>query len=568
MRDAPAAGAMQQPFHRLLIGRTLAGRYEVGDVIGSGGMSVVFRGMDRTLGRPVAVKVVALPSEPEELRVNLRDRFRREAGSAAQIPHHPNVVQIYDYGTDPELDLDFIVMELLPGRDLKEVLAVAPPRPEASVRILLEAARGLAAGHRAGIVHRDVKPANVFLTGDEGRESVRLLDFGIAKPLGPDGDDGLTTVGQLPHSPAYASPEQMQPGEPVTAASDVYQLGLIGYELLAGARPWTDAELQRIRAEGEELPLPETPRWAAVAPALRQVVARAVRTRPADRYPDAAEFAEALAAALRDEHTVMQPATAAHDATVALPPPPPPAPSAAPPLRHTTAVPAPRRRRRGAPVLLAVPLLLIVAGLLWALTRDGDDAERSAAAAPLDAAGDTAALAQLEEKFVRLQASVAEGLDRQAPPVDVDTDEGDAPESQAEREAREREAAAEIERVVLDLNRSWVTGDLDRHLSHYAPRLARYYNERGASRDFVRQDRLASMRKYGERNMTVLRQAVTFPAPDRARALVDKEWSFIGDDERWDGAERQELVLEKRDGRWLVVSERDSEVYRSERRRT
>ncbi|MDP9347694.1 MAG: serine/threonine protein kinase, partial [Gemmatimonadota bacterium] len=253
----------------LLVGRVLAGRYEIREVVGRGGMSVVYRGLDRTLGRAVAVKLIALPNASEAERAHLRERFRREAGAAAQIPHHPNVVQIYDYGTDPELDLDFIVMELLVGRDLKEALAQSPPSQGEALRILREAARGLAAGHRIGIVHRDVKPANVFLVGEETLESVRILDFGIAKPL--ESTDDLTQAGQLPHSPAYASPEQLDLDQPLTTASDVFQLGLIGYELLAGERPFDDAGRARLRA-GEDVPPRGGPRWEAVPPHLRQVV--------------------------------------------------------------------------------------------------------------------------------------------------------------------------------------------------------------------------------------------------------------------------------------------------------
>ncbi|HEX8905398.1 MAG TPA: serine/threonine-protein kinase, partial [Longimicrobiaceae bacterium] len=313
---------MRQPFERALVGRTLAGRYELSGVIGSGGMSVVYEGTDRVLGRPVAVKVVALPADSEEMRANLRERFRREAASAARIAHHPNVVQVYDYGTDPELDLDFIVMERLRGRDLKQALAQGGLPPGEAVRILREAARGLAAGHREGIVHRDVKPANVFLVGEDGRlDYVRVLDFGIAKPLQPDGDDALTltTAGQLPHSPAYASPEALDPEADVTPASDVYGLGLIAYELLTGERAYSEAERKRIRA-GEEVPLAATPRWNAVSPPLREVVARAVRRDPGERYPDAAAFADALADAddatllhpgAEDEHTIIAPAAGA-----------------------------------------------------------------------------------------------------------------------------------------------------------------------------------------------------------------------------------------------------------------
>src|SRR5690606_1459963 len=181
-RAAEEVWTMADPLERLLIGRSLLGRYMVEEVIGRGGMGVVYRARDQRLMRSVALKILKVPLElSAQDRSTLRERLRREAASAASIASHPNVVQIYDYGSDPELDLDFIAMELLRGRDLKERLRSGLlPLPEAR-RILLEAARGVAAGHRAGLVHRDVKPANVFLVGYAELEVVKVLDFGIAK---------------------------------------------------------------------------------------------------------------------------------------------------------------------------------------------------------------------------------------------------------------------------------------------------------------------------------------------------------------------------------------------------
>ena len=587
---------MKQPFERLLVGRTLAGRYEVQEVIGAGGMSVVFRALDRNLGRHVAVKVVSLPAESDEMRGNLRERFRREAASAARIPPHPNVVQVYDYGTDAELDLDFLVMELLPGRDLKQALLDGGLDFATSMRVLREAARGLAAGHRAGLVHRDVKPANVFLVGTERLESVRLLDFGIAKPMEPDDGDSLTTLGQLPHSPAYASPEQLDPERPVTPASDVYQLGLIAYELLAGRRPFGEAERVKIGA-GERVPLPGTPRWQGVPGPVCRVIEQALQPRPEERFPDAAAFAEALAHA--EDHTQLQPPVVPvagddertvaipADATVAAPPPPPrpapePVPVVAGPPPQAAGVPAgtapgPKPARRRSPALWIVPLLLLGVLALWALTRGGGEPERTAEAPPAPAAPDTSELAAMEGEFVRLQGqasaemsipdegggavpAVSPGTDSASAASADGADETKGGESEQARVARETEAAREVEDAILDLNEAWVDGDLDRHMRHYADRVD-YYAARGATRDFVRADRGRDLRKYDDREMTVRRTAITFPSPDRARALVDKDWRFEGSGERWTGSMRLEMILERRDGDWVVVSEKGNQVY-------
>jgi serine/threonine protein kinase len=555
---------MRDAFEQLLVGRTLAGRYEVGERIGAGGMSAVYRAVDRRLGRPVAVKVVALPAEDEAEREALRERFRREAGSAARIPHHPNVVQVHDYGTDDALGLDFLVMELLAGRDLKQALAAGPlPRGEA-LRVLREAARGLAAGHRAGIVHRDVKPANVFLAGETSLESVRILDFGIAKPLEDDGAD-LTRTGQLPHSPAYASPEQMVAGRAVTPASDVYQLGLIGYEALAGARPFTPEERERIRA-GAAVPLPARGAWSDVPAPVRAVVARALEADPARRYPDAAAFAEAVSAAM-DE--VASPADATHlappdDATHLAPPvphlpiperdapPPSPALPAGGVVVSSPSSPTATRERRGLPraawIALAVVLVAAVALLAG---RRGGDAEAPAAAATMPA--DTGGLAALRDVFLRLEGSVAaRGVPGEERVMDTTRP---PPANQAA--AVLAAAETEIRAAVHDLNRAWVDGDIGRHVGHYASRVD-YYNSRRLPRSGVRRDRTRDLRRYEEfRQIDVGDVRVEFLAPDRARALAQKSWVFRGDGRTRQGQGTQEYVFKRDedDGRWYVVSE-------------
>ena len=568
---------MRRGLEGLMVGRTLAGRYEVVDAIARGGMSVVYRGLDRTLGREVGVKVVNLAAASDTALGTFRERFRREAASAARI-QHPNVVQIFDYGTDPELELDFIVMELLRGRDLKEALARGPiPRPEA-LRILVEAARGVAAGHRAGIVHRDVKPANVFLGGDREIDAVKILDFGIAKPMEDDPEHALTTVGSLPHSPAYASPEQLDLSAPVAPASDVYQLGLIGYELLAGRRPFGEEERAAIRA-GEAVPLPATDAWRAVPPHLCEVVQRALRTRPADRFPDAAAFVEALTAAqAEDDATAFHAASAAPvpgpdatelvSATAGVPIVGPPAAEA--PREASARVvaadgvpvtPPPSTRRPvfpRTPVLWIVPLLLLLAVAVWAARRGGgDEPPPTAAAQP-----DSGSLAALDEEFVRLQGVAAQAAGQPAPVTQPEPSPSTPPAQPGPAapppagESPQAEAEQDIRDAVEDLNRAWVEGDISRHVGHYASRVD-YYNSNNLPRSGVRRDRTRDLRRYDDRRIGIHAINVQWQAQDRARVLVDKEWIFGGDGRTRQGRGMQEYVFKRDDddGKWYVISE-------------
>jgi serine/threonine protein kinase len=281
----------------LLTGRTLCGRYRIDAVIGRGGMGAVYRASDERLGRSVAVKVIGIVAHDEDDHVRLQGRFLREAKAAAAL-HHPNVVSVYDFGTDAEVGLDFLVMELLHGEDLAVRLArTGPPPMNVALSILRQAARGLAAGHRVGLVHRDVKPGNLFLeTSDHPDEPhVRVLDFGIAQVSGEEGTmTHLTEYGRSPFSPAYASPEQMRGDDRLTPASDVFSLAAVGYNLLTGTRPFTSTDAAQMAREVDDAVrrLPE--RAPALPPHVRGTLVRALSIAPAARFADAALLADAL----------------------------------------------------------------------------------------------------------------------------------------------------------------------------------------------------------------------------------------------------------------------------------
>jgi len=276
----------------LLIGREVAGRYRVEAMLGRGGMGVVYRATDDRLQRPVALKVLSPPvtNTPTE---SLRARFRREAQAAASI-RHPCVVTVYDYGTDPDLGLDYLVMELLAGEDLATLLA-RPKRPTLSqtLAVLHAAATGLAAGHRLGIIHRDVKPGNIFLLADgQGTPGVRILDFGIAQDWSREGTvTRLTEFGHVPLTPLYASPEQAA-GRTVTPGSDVYSLGMTALAMLSSAEPRNrllDGEPSPLRMPVEALPA-----------GVESILSRALHPDLGQRFRDGAALAEALARLQRD----------------------------------------------------------------------------------------------------------------------------------------------------------------------------------------------------------------------------------------------------------------------------
>src|SRR5690606_18941169 len=283
----------------LLAGRTLVDRYRIDEVIGRGGMGAVYRARDLRLSRPVAVKVISVATADAASHERLRARFQREARAAAAL-HHPHVVAVYDYGTDPGLGLDFLVMELLRGEDLAARLArKGPPAVATSLHILYQAARGLGAGHRAGLIHRDVKPGNLFLEpGDRvGEVQVRVLDFGIAEIAAMEEETmtHLTVVGRSPFSPAYASPEQLLGETTLTPATDVFSLGAVGFQLLTGRRAFSTGDPRQQITQVMQAVQAELPRVAGLPTAVRIALQRSLARSPQDRFPHAGAFAEAIA---------------------------------------------------------------------------------------------------------------------------------------------------------------------------------------------------------------------------------------------------------------------------------
>ena len=261
------------------------GRYVFGELIATGGMGEVYRATDTALDRPVAIKL--LKPEYADDPVN-RARFDSEARHAAAL-HHPHVAAVYDVGEMPTASgmlRPYLVMELVDGQPLSALLKAGRPLdPEAVRELLGQAGDALAAAHRAGIVHRDVKPANLLVTPDR---DVKVTDFGIARAASAT---AITGTGQVMGTPQYLSPEQAR-GEQATPASDVYSLGVLAFECLAGYRPFQkDTAVATALAHLHD-PVPALP--DSVPADLAAVVTKALSKDPKERYPDAAAFTAAL----------------------------------------------------------------------------------------------------------------------------------------------------------------------------------------------------------------------------------------------------------------------------------
>ncbi|HEX4519793.1 MAG TPA: protein kinase [Gaiellaceae bacterium] len=332
-----------------MAGDVVADRYELNEVVGSGGMSSVYRAHDRVLERTVALKVL---HERLVAQKDIVDRFSREAKLVAGLSHH-NIVAVIDRGE--YAGSPFIVLEYIPGENLKQLLGRQGPLPvERALELTIEIANGLAFAHQKGFVHRDVKPQNVLLNG---KGEAKVTDFGIARPL--EAKEGETQTGTVLGTCDYISPEQAQ-GRHVDEHTDIYSLGIVLYELLTGAVPFTGENfvavaMQHINAPPPPVTLerPEVPRR------VEEAVERALAKDPGDRFTTMSAFCDELEACLAEvragENT---------GATGVLPVVPP---------QRTVPPPARRRRRRGFVVIAVVALVVVAAAVIAALVATRDD---------------------------------------------------------------------------------------------------------------------------------------------------------------------------------------------------
>jgi len=397
-----------------MAGRVLEGKYHLQTQIGAGGMGAVYLARRVHIGDEVAVKVLHGHYVAEASAV---ERFRREARAAAML-RHPNVVAIYDFGEARGDEPAFIVMELVSGVSLRTLLQRERRlTPERAVALMREICAGVGAAHRHNVVHRDIKPDNIIVCApdqpDES-EKVKVLDYGIAKLRDLAPDQGLTQTGAVLGTPYYMSPEQCR-GDSLDARSDVYSLGALLYEMIAGQPPFLANTITGVVAKHLTEPPVPLSQHVPVAPALEDVIMRALAKDPAARQADAVAFARALQQALQSsaagatDKSSAFPKAGFAEATVAMPPPLPTMPprpvQTAPPfvppvpvLSQSVPTPfqpvipttpaAPKSASKGAGFLLAGVVLCgfvlaAGAGIWWLLQPDSDGVANQGQATPL-----------------------------------------------------------------------------------------------------------------------------------------------------------------------------------------
>jgi eukaryotic-like serine/threonine-protein kinase len=343
--------------------KLVGGRYELGELLGRGGMAEVHRALDLRLGRPVAVK---------ELRADLatdptfQARFRREAQSAAGL-NHPTIVAVYDTGEETNpltgTSIPYIVMELVEGQTLRDVLREGRKLlPERALELTVGVLDALSYSHKAGIVHRDIKPANVMLTPTG---QVKVMDFGIARAVA-DTSATMTQTAAVIGTAQYLSPEQAR-GETVDARSDIYSAGCLLYELLVGRPPFVgDSPVSVAYQHVREQPVPPSQLDPEITPDIDAITLKALAKDADDRYQSAREFKNDITRVL-----------AGQQATAAIPR---PVPESEVPTRVATravATPPPveediedePKKRGGIIALVVVLALLLLGGVAWGVYR-------------------------------------------------------------------------------------------------------------------------------------------------------------------------------------------------------
>ncbi len=545
------------------------GKYRLEQLIAHGGMGSVYRATHLTLERAVAIKILRAEFLADAVT---RERFNREARAAARLKH-PNIVAVYDSGHLPNGSA-YLVMELIEGRSLREEMRahasrLGQMRPERAAAILAQVCAGIEAAHKQGIIHRDLKPDNVMLeTSVDGLERVLVLDFGIAK-LAEQSWQGLTDENTVIGTPNYISPEQCT-GQAVDARSDVYSLGVILYEMLAGHAPFDGKNTSIVLLKHlQEPPAPLRRFCTDLPPQLEAVVMRALAKNPQQRFASAAQFAAQLLAAavtereaaVSSENTMTAPRPAIASATVVE--------------RRRIETPAPsllieRRPRawvQAAAVLAALTALSSLAYFLY------DDWRAKAEEARLHSnqpAAQSAAVLPASSPEIGVQGTGRNAAISNKPAVTP------SPEQQSQRAVpaafvkptvvvSEEQIRREVNALYTDWAMTATRGDWKKHSSFYADR-ADYFRDGAMTRERIIArkrgifDKLdAYTLRFSESPQIVLK---SFDGKQEADVIFDRQWALRRGRKRSTGRAQNVLTFRREPDGWRIVGEKQIKILK------
>ncbi|MBC7929134.1 MAG: serine/threonine protein kinase [Rubrivivax sp.] len=547
--------------------RVIEGKYRLDARIGAGGMGTVYRATRLLIGDTVALKILHPELVSDE---QAAERFRREAQAAARLKH-PNAVSVYDFGITQDGTV-YLVMELVEGESLREVITRQGPLPlAAAVEITRQVCAALDEAHSRNIVHRDIKPDNIIVHATSHTMRVKVLDFGIARirDVAPAAGN-LTQTGTMVGTPRYMSPEQCL-GEEVDERSDIYSVGIVLYEMLAGTVPFNSPTPTAVAVQHATQQPPSLRAINMSVPAVVEtVVFHALEKRRDARPQTAGALAEELSEAasegtlLRGSAQAAPPfgqavgsaSSSARGDSGAMPTVVLDAASRSGAM-HVAGVSA--RTRAGAhpqaksslTLLVGVVLGVLVAGVTFAFLfkSENNNAERGTSGGEVNRSIPNVNLQQLSAP----QAKSA--------PTPQPTVERPRPES-IERTVV---SASVVESGVRASLEGWVAATLDRdfetHMSFYADTLSFYYKHSNVGIAAVRANRVRAFTRYTKLDVQLSNIVVT-PGQSglTASATFDKSWSFEGD-KNSSGSVQQMVLLENIGGRWLITGEKDLQVY-------